>query len=149
MRVKEWKGTVVFLHEVAAGAAGRSWGVHVAELARRVPPQVVRRAAPTCSRRWKNSAVRQGHRSRLCRSLRPASAPDPPEPDPLAAAVAGLEPDQMTPRQALEALYRLKSLLPVSDTAASWSNTTDVDTRSPATARCLGRLVDRRPRGLG
>ena len=33
MRVKEWKGTVVFLHEVAAGAAGRSWGVHVAELA--------------------------------------------------------------------------------------------------------------------
>ncbi len=33
MRVKEWKGTVVFLHEVAEGAAGRSWGVHVAELA--------------------------------------------------------------------------------------------------------------------
>ena len=33
MRVKEWKGSVVFLHEVAEGAAGRSWGVHVAELA--------------------------------------------------------------------------------------------------------------------
>ena len=44
MRVKEWKGTVVFLHEVAAGAAGRSWGVHVAELAG-VPAPVVRRAA--------------------------------------------------------------------------------------------------------
>ncbi len=44
MRVKEWKGTVVFLHEVAEGAAGRSWGVHVAELAG-VPAQVVRRAA--------------------------------------------------------------------------------------------------------
>src|ERR1700759_47450 len=44
MRVKEWKGPVVFLHEVAAGAAGRSWGVHVAELAG-VPAPVVRRAA--------------------------------------------------------------------------------------------------------
>ena len=44
MRVKEWKGSVVFLHEVAAGAAGRSWGVHVAELAG-VPAPVVRRAA--------------------------------------------------------------------------------------------------------
>ena len=44
MRVKEWKGTVVFLHEVAEGAAGRSWGVHVAELAG-VPAPVVRRAA--------------------------------------------------------------------------------------------------------
>src|ERR1700721_2902401 len=44
MRGKEWKGSVVFLHEVAEGAAGRSWGVHVAELAG-VPVQVVRRAA--------------------------------------------------------------------------------------------------------
>ncbi len=44
MRVKEWKKSVVFLHEVAEGAAGRSWGVHVAELAG-VPAPVVRRAA--------------------------------------------------------------------------------------------------------
>ncbi len=43
MRVKEWKKSVVFLHEVAEGAAGRSWGVHVAELAG-VPAAVVRRA---------------------------------------------------------------------------------------------------------
>jgi DNA mismatch repair protein MutS len=44
MRVREWQGSVVFLHEVAAGAAGRSWGVHVARLAG-VPAPVVRRAA--------------------------------------------------------------------------------------------------------
>ncbi|WP_048863434.1 MutS-related protein, partial [Acidisphaera rubrifaciens] len=44
MRVREWKGGVVFLHEVAPGAVGRSWGVHVAELAG-VPAPVVRRAA--------------------------------------------------------------------------------------------------------
>ena len=43
MRVKEWRGSVVFLHEVAEGAAGRSWGVHVAELAG-VPAPTVRRA---------------------------------------------------------------------------------------------------------
>jgi DNA mismatch repair protein MutS len=44
MRVREWRGDVVFLHEVAEGAAGRSWGVHVAKLAG-VPAPVVRRAA--------------------------------------------------------------------------------------------------------
>ena len=44
MRVKEWRGSVVFLHEVAEGAAGRSWGVHVAQLAG-VPQATVRRAA--------------------------------------------------------------------------------------------------------
>ena len=44
MRVKEWRGSVVFLHEVAEGAAGRSWGVHVAQLAG-VPEATVKRAA--------------------------------------------------------------------------------------------------------
>ncbi len=48
MRVKEWKRTVVFLHEVAEGAAKRSWGVHVAELAG-VPAPVVRRAGTLLS----------------------------------------------------------------------------------------------------
>ncbi len=47
MRVKEWKGTVVFLHEVAEGASGRSWGVHVAELAG-VPRSVACAARPRC-----------------------------------------------------------------------------------------------------
>ncbi len=63
MRVKEWKGTVVFLHEVAAGAAGRSWGVHVAELAG-VPAAggAPRRAA--CWPRWKSTAVRWVRRAR-------------------------------------------------------------------------------------
>ena len=54
MRVKEWRGSVVFLHEVAEGAAGRSWGVHVAELAG-VPKSVVRRAASLLSALEKQS----------------------------------------------------------------------------------------------
>jgi DNA mismatch repair protein MutS len=117
MRVKEWKGSVVFLHEVAAGAAGRSWGVHVAELAG-IPPPVVRRAASLLALLEKQRATAGAPLAAL--PLFAASAPDPaPEPDPLLAAVARLEPDRMTPREALETLYRLKSLLPVSDPAAS------------------------------
>jgi DNA mismatch repair protein MutS len=42
-----------------------------------------------------------------------------PEPDDLARALAAIEPDRMTPREALDALYRLKSMLAVSDTAAN------------------------------
>ena len=74
MRVKEWKGSVVFLHEVAAGAAGRSWGVHVAELAG-VPAPVVRRAASLLAS-LENMAGRgrPGRRSPLCR----CSPPSPP-----------------------------------------------------------------------
>ena len=119
MRVKEWKGSVVFLHEVAAGAAGRSWGVHVAELAG-IPPPVVRRAASLLTSLEKQRGAARTPLAALPLFAASVSAPDPtPEPDPLATAVAGLQPDQMTPRQALDALYRLKSLLPVSATARS------------------------------
>jgi DNA mismatch repair protein MutS len=80
---------------------------------------VVRRAANLLTSLEKQRGAAGAPLTTLPLFAASASAPDPPEPDPLAAAVAGLEPDQMTPRQALEALYRLKSLLPVSDTAAS------------------------------
>jgi DNA mismatch repair protein MutS len=118
MRVKEWKRSVVFLHEVAEGAAGRSWGVHVAELAG-VPAPVVRRAAQLL-------AALEKHGDPLGASAISAlplfaGVPDsaPPEPvtddrERLHAALAELDPDQLTPREALEALYRLKSLMPVS-----------------------------------
>ncbi len=117
MRVKEWKGSVVFLHEVAAGAAGRSWGVHVAELAG-VPAPVVRRAASLLTALEKQRGAAGMPLTALPLFAASAFAPML-EPDPVTTALANLEPDQMTPRQALDALYRLKSLLPVSDTAAS------------------------------
>jgi DNA mismatch repair protein MutS len=120
MRVKEWKGTVVFLHEVAAGAAGRSWGVHVAELAG-VPAPVVRRAASLLTSLEKHGGPLGAAGSPL--TALPLFAASPPEvtsePDPLAEALAALEPDRMTPRDALDALYRLKSLLAVPDSAAN------------------------------
>jgi len=119
MRVKEWKGTVVFLHEVALGAAGRSWGVHVAELAG-VPAPVVRRAASLLAALEKQGGPLGAAGAPLASlplfAATPTdSAPAEPEPDPLADALAALDPDRMTPREALEALYRLKTLLTVPD----------------------------------
>lgn len=113
MRVKEWKGSVVFLHEVAPGAAGRSWGVHVAELAG-VPAPVVKRAAQLLA-----SLEKGGARSAKVEAL-PLFAAAPlaqPEPvtDRLRAELASIEPDRLSPREALEQLYRLKAMLEVSD----------------------------------
>ena len=124
MRVKEWKGTVVFLHEVAAGAAGRSWGVHVAELAG-VPAPVVRRAASLLASLEKHGGPLGAAGSPLTAlplfaatpSAVPAEAPSPH--DPLAAAIAALDPDRLTPRDALDALYRLKAMLAVPDATAN------------------------------
>jgi DNA mismatch repair protein MutS len=113
MRVKEWKGTVVFLHEVAGGAAGRSWGVHVAELAG-VPAQVVRRAASLMAAMEKHGGPLGKSASVQALPLFAASAPgDEPEPDefePLYAALNQMNPDNMSPKQALDALYHLKTL---------------------------------------
>lgn len=124
MRVKEWKGTVVFLHEVAAGAAKRSWGVHVAELAG-VPAPVVRRAAHLLALMEKHGGP-LGPGAPLgtlplfsgAVSVEGSASPDE-ETDPLHRAMVELDPDSLTPREALEALYRLKALLPVSAAAKS------------------------------
>ncbi len=134
MRVKEWKGTVVFLHEVAAGAAGRSWGVHVAELAG-VPAPVVRRAASLLASLEKHGGPLGAAGSPLTALPLFAAAPSAgpstglaearssPDPDPLAdrisGAIAALEPDRLTPRDALDALYRLKAMLAVPGAAAN------------------------------
>jgi len=119
MRVKEWKGSVVFLHEVAPGAAGRSWGVHVAELAG-VPAPVVRRAAALLASLEKHGGPLGAPLAALpLFAAAPAEPPGPGEADPLAAALAALDPDRMTPREALDALYSLKALLAVPDAAGT------------------------------
>jgi DNA mismatch repair protein MutS len=118
MRVKEWKGGVVFLHEVAEGAAGRSWGVHVAELAG-VPAPVVKRAASLLAMLERNGGPLGMTEAPLGELPLFAAAPaaDPTPPDPLREALAGIDPDRLTPREALEAIYRIKSLLAVRDAA--------------------------------
>ena len=101
--VREWKNEIVFLHEVGEGAAGRSWGVHVAKLAG-IPAATVRRAAGLLASLERGSAT--GPDLPLFAAL-PAAAPAP---DRLRAALDGMEPDRLSPREALEALYQLKSL---------------------------------------
>lgn len=117
MRVKEWQGDVVFLHEVQAGAADRSYGIHVAKLAG-LPKPVLRRAEEVL--KLLESGGSSTALSRLADDLplfaaaKPAPEPEEPAPPPAAhpvlAALAEIEPDALTPRAALEILYRLKGL---------------------------------------
>ena len=115
VRVKEWQGEVVFLHEVVPGAADRSYGIQVAKLAG-LPPAVIARAKSVLA---KLEAQDRGQTARaLADDLplfavpsRAAAEPAPPsETEQLREAVNALHPDEMSPREALEALYRLKSL---------------------------------------
>ena len=103
MQVREWKSDIVFLHEVAEGASGRSWGVHVAKIAG-IPAATVRRAANLLASLERSGGA--GPDLPLFASLPPAE----PEPDRLRAALDALQPDQLSPREALDALYQLKAI---------------------------------------
>jgi DNA mismatch repair protein MutS len=103
MRVREWKSEIVFLHEVAEGAAGRSWGVHVAKLAG-IPAPTVRRATTLLAALERGSAT--GPDLPLFAALPAAD----PAPDRLRAALDAVEPDRLSPREALDTLYQLKAL---------------------------------------
>src|SRR6266480_4799948 len=117
VRVKEWQGDVVFLHEVLPGSADRSYGIQVAKLAG-LPPPVIARAKSVLA---KLEAQDRGQTARaLADDLplfavpsRAAAEPVPPsEAEMLIEAVRALHPDEMSPRDALEALYALKAKLP-------------------------------------
>jgi DNA mismatch repair protein MutS len=109
MRAKEWNGELVFLHEAGPGAADRSYGVQVAKLAG-VPAAVVARAKTVLER----LETEPGSPARLddLPLFAPRSPPEPQGPSALEAALAGVDPDALTPREALETLYRLKALAP-------------------------------------
>jgi DNA mismatch repair protein MutS len=112
MRVKEWKGEVVFLHEVAAGTADRSYGVHVAELAG-LPRAVTERAREILTLLEKGEQA--GALARLADDLplfraRAAGAAPSHSTSAVEAALAEIEPDRLSPKEALEHLYRLKGL---------------------------------------
>ncbi|MBZ9754746.1 DNA mismatch repair protein MutS [Mesorhizobium sp. ESP6-5] len=113
MRVKEWEGDVVFLHEVGKGAADRSYGVQVARLAG-LPEAVVGRAKEVLHQLEEGEV--SGKTNRLVDDLPLFSvavkreAPKPVKSDAVGAALGEINPDEMTPKEALEALYRLKGL---------------------------------------
>ena len=116
LRVKEWRGEVVFLHEVAPGTADRSYGIHVARLAG-LPEPVLRRATAVLKRLEEGEA----------RSAPGALADDLPlfaamlrEPSPSAVGAGpspvegcwrSIDPDRLTAKERLDLVYRLKKCL--------------------------------------
>ena len=113
VRVKEWEGDVIFLHEVRMGAADRSYGVQVARLAG-LPPSVIERAKTVLQ------ALESGDRQGAARPMalvddlplfRAAPPPAAPKRSAAEEALRAINPDDLTPKQALEALYALKAKL--------------------------------------
>ncbi|MBV9053774.1 MAG: DNA mismatch repair protein MutS, partial [Hyphomicrobiales bacterium] len=117
-RVREWHGDVVFLHEVVAGAADRSYGVQVARLAG-LPPAVIARAKSILA--GLERTEREKPAAKLIEELPLfAAATLPPDPPPradprLREELERVNPDELTPKEALEALYRLKMIARPSD----------------------------------
>jgi len=108
VRAREWKGDLVLLHEVADGAADRSYGIAVAKLAG-LPRKVVERARSVLSRLEAGRDATGGIAAGLDDlPLFAAGAAEEPAGDPLAEALAAIDPDSLSPREALEALYALK-----------------------------------------
>ena len=117
MRVKEWQNEVVFLHEVAPGAADRSYGIHVAQLAG-LPAAVVARAEEVLAVLEKGE--QSGAVTKLADDLplfaaapaRPASGTAKTKESEVEKALAEVNPDELSPREALDVLYALRQRLP-------------------------------------
>ena len=118
MRVKEWQDDVVFLHEVIGGAADRSYGIHVARLAG-LSEAVLSRAEEVLATLEKSE--QSGAVARLAEDLPLFSVPRPSSQtraagktavDELRAALFSTDVDSLSPRAALELVYRLRAMLP-------------------------------------
>jgi DNA mismatch repair protein MutS len=130
MEVREWKDEIRFLHQVKPGAADRSYGIQVAKLAG-LPPAVTKRATEVLKLLEKGggkapdgaalieelplfAAAAARVPSPRLRGEGQGEGPPEAEADgkvsPLEEALAALNPDELTPKEALEALYRLKAM---------------------------------------
>lgn len=113
MRVKEWQGDVVFLHEVAAGAADRSYGIQVAKLAG-LPAAVIARAATVLAGLEQKGQTGGAAKLATDLPLFRTAVPDvqaSPRKSAVEEALKAALLDELTPRQALELLYQLKGLI--------------------------------------
>jgi len=115
VKVREWKGELVFLHELTPGAADRSYGLAVAKLAG-LPAPVVARAGEVLARLETGKAKTGGLAAALdelplfASAARPGDAGTGAPPDPLRTRLDGVRPDELSPRAALDLLYELKAL---------------------------------------
>jgi DNA mismatch repair protein MutS len=107
MRVKEFRGEVVFMHEVVEGAAQKSWGVHVARLAG-VPEAIAKRAETLLKAAERNTAS-TSPLPLFANLATPAPEAGTEAEAVLLARVEALDPDRMSPRDALDAIYELRA----------------------------------------
>lgn len=107
LRAKEWKGDLVFLHEVAPGPADRSYGIQVAKLAG-LPKSAVERARAVLQRLEANGGAARVDVAQDLPLFAQVVADTAPSA--LEAALEAVNPDHLSPKEALELLYRLKAL---------------------------------------
>ncbi len=111
VRAREWKGELVFLHELATGPADRSYGLAVAKLAG-LPPPVLTRAKSVLAKLEEGRAATGGIAAGLddLPLFAAAAQAEEAKPDPIAAALAEVDADALSPREALDLVYRLKRI---------------------------------------
>jgi len=110
VRAREWKGDLVLLHEVADGPADRSYGIAVAKLAG-LPPPVLARAKAVLAKLEAGRAATGGIAAGLDDlPLFAIALSEEAAVDPVRAALDATLPDALSPREALELIYRLKQL---------------------------------------
>jgi DNA mismatch repair protein MutS len=112
--VREWKGEVIFLHEVRTGAVDRSYGVQVAQLAG-LPPSVIARARTVLDALEAGDRDRKGPKALiddlpLFAAVPPTPLPSVSSPSPVLSKLEDIYPDELSPRDALQILYDLKAL---------------------------------------
>ncbi|OYW43667.1 MAG: DNA mismatch repair protein MutS [Rhodobacterales bacterium 12-64-8] len=109
LRAQEWKGDLVFLHEVKPGPADRSYGVQVAKLAG-LPAVAVKRAEAVLKRlEAKEGGAKRLEELPLFAAFEARAEPEVRELSEADKLLAALDPDTLTPKEALELVYRLKS----------------------------------------
>ncbi|MFM7084042.1 MAG: DNA mismatch repair protein MutS [Hyphomicrobium sp.] len=116
MDVKEWRDEIIFLHKVRSGAADRSYGIQVAKLAG-LPQQVIERAKQVLDILEKSESQKNGSDQLLLElplfaKVKPSSKNSIQQsaPSALEEALEKINPDELTPKAALEALYSLKKI---------------------------------------
>lgn len=112
--VKEWNDEIVFLHKIKSGAADRSYGIQVAKLAG-LPAAVTRRAREVLERLETEQKTGSGGASLeelpLFAAVPAVNEAAPAKPSPLEQIIDGVRPDELSPREALDLVYRLKELV--------------------------------------
>ncbi len=110
LRAREWEGDLIFLHEVVKGAADRSYGVHVARLAG-LPDAAITRAQEVLERLEKGKSYKSPALADLPLFQTPQKPGSLTRQSPALKALRDIYPDELSPREALDALYRIKDIL--------------------------------------